>query len=442
MEPTMVPTTRKVLTYAAALWCAAIWILGGARAQTNTENFAQFRFNFNNPGARATGIGGAFMSVADDATASEANPAGLTTLLRPEISLEGKAIQFMTHVDNFSHTGTAANFTLQSKDFKSAVLSPSFISIVLPVRRWTFALFRHELMNFESDYYTQGTFVPGFTDGTYFYPAKSSTRIHVDDYGGTIAYKFNKYFSLGVSGGASLMSMNSSIARYFIAVFNDGSLANIATIDDHASSYFVNAGVLIRPVENLSIGLTYKKRPSFTLKQSYRFTQFPADSVKNSQVNFNVPSSYGIGISYRPTDVLTFALDVVRVNYSSLTKDFALTITPADLKASDFAVDDGMEYHGGAEYVLFLGTVGIVFRAGGYLEPDNRIRWVGNVNDSSDPDRIFARKVMQALFQSGKSYAHGTFGLGCILSNNVQFDVAGDLSSVSNTVVGSFVVRL
>jgi len=94
-----------------------------------------------------------------------------------------------------------------------------------------------------------------------------------------------------------------------------------------------------------------------------------------------------------------------------------------------------MEFHGGAEYVLFLNTIGIVFRGGGYLEPDNRIRFVG------DPGAEVARKVNQALFQSGKSYTHGTFGVGCILSNNVQFDLAGDLSTVSNTAVGSIVVR-
>jgi long-chain fatty acid transport protein len=431
----MLRTSRKSLTYALALSITASCIVAGALAQTNTENFAQFRFNFNNPGARATGIGGAFMSIADDATASEANPAGLTTLLRPELSLEAKGIQFITHVDNFSHTGTAANFTLNAQDFKSAVVSPSFASLVYPVRRFTFALFRHELMNFESNFYTKGTFAPGFTDGTFLFPAKSSTRMHVDDYGGTIAYKFREFLSVGVSGGISLMNMQSSIARYFIAVFNDASLANIATIDDHNSDFFLNLGVLIRPVENLSIGLTYKKRPSFKLQQTYRFTNFPSDSVKTNPINFNIPSSYGIGISYRPTDVLTFAVDVVRVNYSSLTKDFVITITPDEVKPADFAVDDGMEYHGGAEYVLFLKTIGIVFRGGGYLEPDNRIRFVGA------PGGVFDRKIMQGLFQSGKSYAHGTFGVGCILSNNVQFDLAGDLSSVSNTAVGSLVIR-
>lgn len=430
------PTTRRTQTARAlALWLAWTCLAAPGLAQTNMENFAQFRFNFNNPGARATGIGGAFMSIADDATASEANPAGLTTLLRPEVSLEAKGIQFITHVGNFSSTGTQANFTLNEKEFKSAVVSPSFASVVYPVRRFTFALFRHELMNFESDYFTEGSLVPGFTNGSFFFPAKSNTRIHVDNYGGTVAYKFREWLSVGLSGGISLMSMQASIARYFIAVFNDASLANIATIDDHASDFFLNVGVLVRPAENLSIGLTYKRRPSFKIQQTYRFTNYPSDSVKSTQINFNIPSSYGIGISYRPTDVLTFAVDVVRVNYSSLTKDFVVTFTPQDVKPSDFAVDDGMEYHGGAEYVFFVKTIGIVVRGGGYLEPDNKIRFVG------DPGTVFDRKIMQALFQSGKSYAHGTFGVGCILSNNVQFDLAGDLSSVSNTAVGSLVVR-
>ena len=37
-------------------------------------------FNLQNPGARAMGIGGAFISLADDSTAAQANPAGLTQL--------------------------------------------------------------------------------------------------------------------------------------------------------------------------------------------------------------------------------------------------------------------------------------------------------------------------------------------------------------------------
>ena len=49
-------------------------------AQTNSEINAGIQFNFSNPGARSLGFGGAFIGLADDATAAYTNPAGLTNL--------------------------------------------------------------------------------------------------------------------------------------------------------------------------------------------------------------------------------------------------------------------------------------------------------------------------------------------------------------------------
>ena len=54
------------------------------------------QFSFSNPGARSLGMGGAFAAVADDATAAFANPAGLTQLTRPEISVEGRHWSYST----------------------------------------------------------------------------------------------------------------------------------------------------------------------------------------------------------------------------------------------------------------------------------------------------------------------------------------------------------
>jgi hypothetical protein len=48
-------------------------------------------YNFSVPGARSLAMGGAFVGLADDATAAYANPAGLTVLLQPEVSLEGRS---------------------------------------------------------------------------------------------------------------------------------------------------------------------------------------------------------------------------------------------------------------------------------------------------------------------------------------------------------------
>jgi len=420
----------------------AAGLFSAVSAQTNTENFAQFRFNFNNPGARATGIGGAFISVADDATAAEANPAGLTAIIRPELSFEIKGIEFNQKVDNFSHTGTAASYTVDSKDFKASVVSPSFASIAVPLNRFTFSAFRYELVNFQSAFYTKGSFVTPLTDGSSFFPVKADNRLNVVNWGNAIAYKFNEHVSFGVSGGVSTVSMTSNLTRYLLEVFTPGTVASTATIDDNDFNFFLNAGILFKPRENLSIGAIYKRRPEFKLKHSFLVANTPNDSVTVKTINFNIPSSMGIGISYRPLDALTISFDAVRVRYSQLTDDFVLTVSEQYTQPGDFKVDDGMEYHGGAEYVLFFRSVAFVLRAGLYTEPDNRIRWVGNIHDSSNPDRIFARQTQAALFQGGDSYVHTTFGLGIVFSNSFQLDVAGNLSPVVKEVVGSFVVRM
>src|SRR5437016_2499324 len=57
---------------------------------TDIESLSGLQFNFGNPGARSLGMGGAFLGLADDASAAEANPAGLTILRKPEITIEAR----------------------------------------------------------------------------------------------------------------------------------------------------------------------------------------------------------------------------------------------------------------------------------------------------------------------------------------------------------------
>jgi len=69
-------------------------------------------WNITGAGARAAGMGGAFIGVADDATAITWNPGGLTQLYRPEVSIVGRFIAenykyestyYDENVDNQSH---------------------------------------------------------------------------------------------------------------------------------------------------------------------------------------------------------------------------------------------------------------------------------------------------------------------------------------------------
>ena len=65
-----------------------VFALPAAAQNIDIEALSGLQFNFGNPGARSLGMGGAFLGLADDASAAEANPAGLTILRKPEISIE------------------------------------------------------------------------------------------------------------------------------------------------------------------------------------------------------------------------------------------------------------------------------------------------------------------------------------------------------------------
>jgi hypothetical protein len=81
-------------------WCAVqmmtlvIALFGGvASAQNNSQGnqlVTEF-FSVSTPGARANGMGRAFVGVADDASAAITNPAGLMFLTRPQVYLEFKS---------------------------------------------------------------------------------------------------------------------------------------------------------------------------------------------------------------------------------------------------------------------------------------------------------------------------------------------------------------
>ena len=83
------------------------------------------------PGARSLGLGGAFVAVADDATAAWSNPSGLMQLARPEISLEGRGW-------SEDRNGVASNES-----------SLGFLSFVLPRQKWSIAVYAQTLTSLE-----------------------------------------------------------------------------------------------------------------------------------------------------------------------------------------------------------------------------------------------------------------------------------------------------
>src|SRR6266852_1379292 len=88
-----------------APWLAFAMVVGGlatAAAQTPEQLLEQDRIDLTGrtsltlgSGARAFGMGGAFLARADDATAASWNPAGLSYLRRPEFTVVGARNSFV-----------------------------------------------------------------------------------------------------------------------------------------------------------------------------------------------------------------------------------------------------------------------------------------------------------------------------------------------------------
>src|SRR5437763_5432074 len=98
---------------------------------TDIESLSGLQFNFGNPGARSLGMGGAFLGLADDASAAEANPAGLTILRKPEISVEGRNFE---EQQLFSTRGTFPTINRTAFTHYSQRVDLTFASIVIPIK--------------------------------------------------------------------------------------------------------------------------------------------------------------------------------------------------------------------------------------------------------------------------------------------------------------------
>src|SRR5687768_11773546 len=145
---------HRHLSRAVAL--ALLAAAGPAAAITNVENNSSIPFSFSNPGARSLGMGGAFVGAADDATASYTNPAGLTGLgLEQQIGVEFRRNSFDAPFANGGEAGLNPfdPTGIQYGDASSDTNALSFISWVLPRENWALALYRHETLDFDAEYF-------------------------------------------------------------------------------------------------------------------------------------------------------------------------------------------------------------------------------------------------------------------------------------------------
>ncbi len=358
------PSTRILL---AALGLAAtLGVAAGVEAQTNDEIGAGLEFDFSPPGARSLGLGGAFLALADDASAAYANPAGLLQLHRPEIAVEVRAAAFETrYVDggsfNGTPTGSAATLAngsnidafaaLEESRSTSRTAGISYFSVSYPRRDWAIAFFRHELTRFaatideSAGFFFSTVGASGQEVRRRAAPISAELDLVIEDFGLSGAYRLSDQVWIGGSAQAFRFRFDAVTHRF------RGLNASGVTRFDDAPEIYAPPNEFDRHVQSGSstawsgaasflwssadrrhrVAGIYRPGPEFPFDYRFLFgaaaeaegvAQDPGEQLearrRTGSGRFRVPDSWGVGWVFEPRTNWLVSTELRRVRSSEL----------------------------------------------------------------------------------------------------------------------------
>jgi long-chain fatty acid transport protein len=347
-----------------------------ASAQTTSAVNAGIQFDFSLPGAKSLAMGGAFVALANDATAAQANPAGLTHLYvkKPQLSVEGRGWNFFSLTPDQGHafgepTGVGFDAVLTAgrwpragaelagvtgRELQDTTKSMSLITFLYakPDLKWVVAGYRHQLLHLVNRTETNGPFLTlPSGDVTRINPVTGRIEADIATYGATVARSFRR-LSVGGGTGFSTFSINSRAQSFDVAPHQRAPLApgdrasytgvggqfgpadfsehNVAFIDeqmgeDTAWSYNIGASVELGESNQWKIGGAFRRGPTF--RYDTRFFLGPALSSgtlsqrqldEHTNVPFKVPDSYAVGLAATPGKTVTLTFEYTYVQYKQL----------------------------------------------------------------------------------------------------------------------------
>ena len=370
---------------------AAAWPLWGINDSWAGTLFQQVGISGSpNPvgsGARAQGMGGAFIAVADDATAASWNPAGLIQLEKPEMSVVAGRLDFEEEFTSSARPETDNTGTISDTNL-------NYLSATIPFhwhRNMVVSVSYQRLYDFQRNFSHQLNYA-----GIDLAETRSFDQ---DGFVGALglagAVEVSPKLSFGVTVNLwtdQLLWDNGWTENYAARSVGtvSGSPRTIDTVIKDEYSQFrginVNLGMLYNPVPALTIGAVIKTPFTATLRHEFYLRQTEeigppvpsSDTISQSiieDVQLEMPLSYGVGIAWRLSDALTVDADIYRTHWSDYTleDDQGNRFSPIDGNfKSQSDVSDTTQVRVGAEYLIILPEKGVVvpLRCGVYYDPE------------------------------------------------------------------------
>lgn len=428
-----------------------------ALAVSNVESNASIPFSFSNPGARSLGMGGAFLGLADDATAAYTNPAGLVGLgLEKQFSIEVRDASFD---DTYAGGGSASAspFDVSGVDYRTAsdsATSLSFLGFVFPSERWSLALYRHQLVDYGNSFQSDriDLVLPAEFGDVAVFPVAGATDLEIVNYGVSFGWRVNDALSIGAGLSWYDFEIDTVSGRFgFDGEIGDpANLVNEQRQRGEDDDIGFNLGLLYRGSDNFQVGVAYRSAPEFDYRRTNvagALNTEPGFVFLDAEAGFEAPDMLGIGFAWRVTDALTLTGDVNRINYSNLTDpvesgfftDAELTPLQQEILGR-MQIDDVIEPHLGLEYVLLGMERPLSLRLGAWYEDRHTIGFEGDLNEFAGTPELAEALGNAALFSTGEDEIHYALGLGWAFSS-FQIDFAADFSDRQDTLAISGVWR-
>jgi long-chain fatty acid transport protein len=337
--------------------------------------------NLNGFGARAMAMGGAFVGLADDFTAVFWNPAGLAQLKK---STFGLAAHGLFPSSDYTSLSTF-NMETEARVYPAGLLGffqPVGDKIVVGVGAYTLSGLGQDWNNtgFESDVLALMELPPAsaFTPPVTEYQWRSF--IGSVTIAPTIAVKVSDRFFVGatfninygffkVDQWAGPQIIYNPITKTY-AFYNLGQ----SNLSITGWGYGATFGVLAKPSDMFSIGITYRLASKMKLKgtaETENFPMFDLSDTSDATLDVTSPMWLAGGVAFKPTTNLTLTFDLQWTNWKKLDyltvefQDPGWIAAGAGSNELDLLWADKIQIRGGLEYKIG----NLALRAGYYNDP-------------------------------------------------------------------------
>ncbi|HJW72423.1 MAG TPA: hypothetical protein VJ486_06155 [Geothrix sp.] len=317
----------------AKRWLAWTWIICLAMAGAALEaqspigvliaQQSRTTFSVEGAGARAMGLGGAFIAVADDATAVSFNPAGLAQLLQPEVSFVARGLNRNVGFQDFQTSGTGRSLAVSDTLTSSTRFDPLFISATAPIRVaernlvFQFSLQRAFALGESDERDLRETPLPGTTS----LPSQLHQDIRqtgqIDLYSFALAYEASERILVGLSYNQwrGRWDLSSSSVRQEALAQTTVAFRQANAMDGEN----FNLGLIWRwPTWSLGLVRRSGFRADYTFATALE-TNLPQGGFNASptRTGLHWPASTGIGFAFRPGDRWLLSADLDQTLWSS-----------------------------------------------------------------------------------------------------------------------------